>query len=614
MDGSVNAAPARRWHLSRMEATNHRDAPRRGLFEELLSLPAATQPAPPSNASPSPTAGTAGTADDPATAQSSPPPAPTTSSAAGEDAPPDSDEEQSAAAQQATAALLALAPAPTPAADPEPLPVAATETEALPATAQSAANAAANAAMDAAAELDAEVQRAPLTAAAAQAPGPATLTPTKRPVGTPAESLAWRRGEASGKSNAQATTPGLEDGAEAISNALVADGNPLELPVDATAPSTTRTAELGQRAAAASSRDKDRHPVDKRREKWFARTGNSEARSVPGAQGASGAQADGARAAADQATGVQADAAQLNAAQAANQTAIAGAAAGSGADGSTLAERLREQTGATPLQAETPAGDPAAAELTAAAGSASASLSSSLSVDALGNPAGGSTLPAAGGAAAGPATASHAGASNATPNGSGAALGAGTAALPGSAQAASGASASGSSDSAGAPELTQLERMRLVQRVARSFHRIGPEGGEVSLKLHPPALGSLSVTVKLEGQQLFARLRTESPAAQQVLLENLPQLRERLAEQGVEVVQFQVDVATQQEMSAGMGQPQGFSGDAQGSDAWRARAGDYRRGLRESGLPLGADLPRGSFAGGVASQLTGRLTTLDVQV
>ncbi len=92
-------------------------------------------------------------------------------------------------------------------------------------------------------------------------------------------------------------------------------------------------------------------------------------------------------------------------------------------------------------------------------------------------------------------------------------------------------------------DLTQQERARLVQRVARSFTRFGPEGGQIHLRLHPPQLGSLNVQVRLEGRSMTANLTTENGAAREAILESLPVLRSRLAEQGYEISQFTVEVA-----------------------------------------------------------------------
>ncbi|MCC6512154.1 MAG: flagellar hook-length control protein FliK [Pirellulaceae bacterium] len=137
--------------------------------------------------------------------------------------------------------------------------------------------------------------------------------------------------------------------------------------------------------------------------------------------------------------------------------------------------------------------------------------------------------------------------------------------------------------------LSQQERVRLVQRVARSFSRLGPDGGQVTLKLHPPQLGVLNVSIKIEGHTMSARLQTESSAARDVILENLPVLRERLSEQGIEVDKFQVEVATADEMQSDTGQTGGSlssgsfgSGTGEGRDSGSASAVDYRRLSRAS--------------------------------
>ena len=124
--------------------------------------------------------------------------------------------------------------------------------------------------------------------------------------------------------------------------------------------------------------------------------------------------------------------------------------------------------------------------------------------------------------------------------------------------------------------LTQAERVRMIQRIARSFNRLGPSGGSMTIKLHPPQLGSLSVQVKLEGRTMTARLATESSAAREVILENLPVLRGRLAEQGIEIASFQVEVGDTSTQVASDGQPSG-NGQSQQDAPSYARQADYRR-------------------------------------
>ncbi len=98
-------------------------------------------------------------------------------------------------------------------------------------------------------------------------------------------------------------------------------------------------------------------------------------------------------------------------------------------------------------------------------------------------------------------------------------------------------------DQANRAELTQQERVRLVQRVARSFNRITAEGGQINLRLHPQNLGSLNMQVRIEGRTLSAKLTTETSAARDAILQDLPALRQRLADQGYDVAKFQVEVA-----------------------------------------------------------------------
>ncbi len=159
--------------------------------------------------------------------------------------------------------------------------------------------------------------------------------------------------------------------------------------------------------------------------------------------------------------------------------------------------------------------------------------------------------------------------------------------LDGSAPASAGPSSTNSASKAAAssarPEgadsqssvLTQQERVRLVQRVSRSFARLGPTGGQINIKLHPPQLGSLNVQVRLEGRTMTAKLSTETAAARDAILESLPVLRSRLAEQGFEVSQFQVEVADNNSNAADASHQQTLSDPS--DNGQRAAPVDYRR-------------------------------------
>ena len=105
---------------------------------------------------------------------------------------------------------------------------------------------------------------------------------------------------------------------------------------------------------------------------------------------------------------------------------------------------------------------------------------------------------------------------------------------PGAAPASPGASPT-------APGAEQAERVRFVQRVARAFEAAADRGGTLRLRLHPPELGSLRLELSLRRGAMTARLETETEAARTMLLDNLPALRQRLAEHQIRVERFEVE-------------------------------------------------------------------------
>ena len=64
-------------------------------------------------------------------------------------------------------------------------------------------------------------------------------------------------------------------------------------------------------------------------------------------------------------------------------------------------------------------------------------------------------------------------------------------------------------------------------------------GGTVRLKLSPPELGTMRLEITVRNGVLTARAETETSAARNMLLDNLPALRERLAQQDIKVQQFE---------------------------------------------------------------------------
>jgi flagellar hook-length control protein FliK len=85
------------------------------------------------------------------------------------------------------------------------------------------------------------------------------------------------------------------------------------------------------------------------------------------------------------------------------------------------------------------------------------------------------------------------------------------------------------------------DRARFVQRVARAFESAADRGGHVRLRLYPPELGSLRLDLTVRGGHLSARLETDTESARNMLLENLPALKERLAGHHIQVERFDIE-------------------------------------------------------------------------
>jgi len=97
----------------------------------------------------------------------------------------------------------------------------------------------------------------------------------------------------------------------------------------------------------------------------------------------------------------------------------------------------------------------------------------------------------------------------------------------------------------GASDPAQVDRVRFVQRVARAFEAVGARDGSIRLRLHPPELGSLRLEVTIRNGTMIARMEVEDSTARSMLLDNLPALRNRLAQQDIKVGRFDVDLADQ---------------------------------------------------------------------
>ena len=120
-------------------------------------------------------------------------------------------------------------------------------------------------------------------------------------------------------------------------------------------------------------------------------------------------------------------------------------------------------------------------------------------------------------------------------------------------------------------QLESAQQARLIERVTRAFQAAEGRGTPLRLRLHPPELGALKLELRMQNQTLTARIEAETPVARQLLLENLPVLRERLSEQGVRIEQFSVDL---EEQRSGTGAENGRQDLTQSGDSERRQRGD----------------------------------------
>lgn len=91
------------------------------------------------------------------------------------------------------------------------------------------------------------------------------------------------------------------------------------------------------------------------------------------------------------------------------------------------------------------------------------------------------------------------------------------------------------------PTLDTTDRVRFVERVAQAFNSQSAENRAIRMRLHPEELGEIKLEMTVRNGTMHARIETETREARNVLLDNLPALRERLANLDIKVEQFDID-------------------------------------------------------------------------
>jgi flagellar hook-length control protein FliK len=95
----------------------------------------------------------------------------------------------------------------------------------------------------------------------------------------------------------------------------------------------------------------------------------------------------------------------------------------------------------------------------------------------------------------------------------------------------------------GTSNISDVDRVRFVQRVSRALQTAGEGTGTLRLRLSPPELGPVRLEVSIKDGVMSARLEAETPAAKAALLDNYPKLQDRLAEQNIKLERFEVNLS-----------------------------------------------------------------------
>jgi len=124
--------------------------------------------------------------------------------------------------------------------------------------------------------------------------------------------------------------------------------------------------------------------------------------------------------------------------------------------------------------------------------------------------------------------------------------------------AASSTSATGTATSPNAQSAQDL-----ANRVADSLRSGFDRGGELRVRLEPPALGKVQIEVQADSGAVSARLEVQTPAARQTLLDNISLLHDAIGQTGATVNRIEIEVVPQQHQDANNSEPRDSNSGSQ---------------------------------------------------
>jgi len=84
------------------------------------------------------------------------------------------------------------------------------------------------------------------------------------------------------------------------------------------------------------------------------------------------------------------------------------------------------------------------------------------------------------------------------------------------------------------------DRARLIHRISKAFTKMGVDGGQIRMKMHPETLGGVLLEMRVRGRNVEATVTADNEAARGLLQQQLSELRQRLESQGMTVQRLEV--------------------------------------------------------------------------
>jgi flagellar hook-length control protein FliK len=134
--------------------------------------------------------------------------------------------------------------------------------------------------------------------------------------------------------------------------------------------------------------------------------------------------------------------------------------------------------------------------------------------------------------------------------------------------------------------VAQSDNARFVQRVEQAFQSVGDQGGSIRLRLSPPDLGTMQIDISVQKGQLTANVQTDTAQARNLMLDNLPALRESLAQHNIKIETFNVELT-----GGGTGGMSGQASQYQNQSSENSSSGSNRNAVRSSASTTSVDAP-----------------------